>query len=414
MHRPYRSYSRSTATLAACVLVSFGLSSSSVLAAGYQQQNLVTDDAGFLASQGYTPAATVDPALKNPWGLTLASGFPAWVSNAGSGTATLYFGNGAKVPHAFFDPASDISIPPPAGSPPGTMSAPTGQVFNGTGAFIAPGQTAASLFIFATEGGTLAQFNNTPTPPPGLFSSATQTAVDNSANHAVYKGLASATVNNHEQLYATDFHNGKIDVFNQNFGSVLNGPGAFIDPNLPVGYAPFGIQNVNGDLFVTYAKQLGPNNVDDKAGIGHGFIDVFHADGTLARRFASRGVLNSPWGIALAPASFGELGGALLVGNFGDGLINAFDPVTGAFIDHVVDANGEAIVIEDLWALAFSDGSAGQFGPGFSKNTLYFTAGIGDEAHGLFGAISAVPVPAAVWLLGSALGSLGFARRRNS
>lgn len=413
MHKPLRSYLRASTALAACAIVSFGFSGSPALAAGYLQQNLVTDDAAFLASQGYTPAATVDPALKNPWGLTFAPTFPAWVSNAGSGTATLYFGNGGKVPHAFFSPASDISILPPAGSPPGIISAPTGQVFNGTGAFTAPGQTAASLFIFATEGGTLAQFNNTPTQQGGLFSSATQTVVDNSANHAVYKGLASASVNKHEQLYATDFHNGRIDVFDQTFGTVLNGPGAFTDPNLPAGYAPFGIQNINGNLFVTYAKQLGPDNVDDKAGIGHGFIDVFHPDGTFEKRFASRGVLDSPWGIALAPASFGELGGMLLVGNFGDGLINAFDPVTGAFIDHVVDADGEAIVIDDLWALAFSDGSTGAFGPGFSANTLYFTAGIGDEEHGLFGAISAVPVPAAVWLFGSALGGLGFMRRRS-
>lgn len=385
-HQFQRAAKRHLGSAALCLMLG---SNTAFAVGGYDQQNLVTDDQAFLTSHGYIAATTVDPLLRNPWGIAFLPGNPGnpfWTANNGTNTSTLYDGVGTKFP-------LEVSV----------AGAPTGQV-NGGFNFHLAGQANNSLFIFAGENGTLSEWNTN-----GLvFPTTTQVAVDNSASGAIYKGLAEATVGGEHRLYATNFSSGHVDVFDSSYGSVVNPPGAFTDPNLPVGFAPFGIQNIQGDLYVTYAKV---NGGDDVHGIGHGFVDVFHPDGTFASRFASRGVLNSPWGIALAPSSFGEFAGDLLIGNFGDGLINVFDPTTHAFVDHLVDRNGEAIQIEGLWGLIFGDGAANA-----NANGLYFTAGIGDEAHGLFGVLNpaAVPVPASLPLLVSGLGFVVIRWRRTS
>jgi uncharacterized protein (TIGR03118 family) len=232
--------------------------------------------------------------------------------------------------------------------------------------------------------------------------------VDESAADNVYKGLAI----NGNRIYATDFHNGRVAVFDGNYSPVSLPASSFQDPNLPSGYAPFGIQNINGSLYVTFAQKEAGGD-DDVKGPGFGFVDRFNADGTLQQRLIigkpgdPASPLNAPWGVALAPAAFGELSGKLLVGNFGDGRINAFDPTTGVFIDSVRDVNGSPIAIEGLWGIAF-----GNSGPGFNPNKLYFTAGPNDEANGLFGSLqSAVPEPAYFVLVGFVLMLLGVIRR---
>jgi uncharacterized protein (TIGR03118 family) len=327
----------------------------------YQQTNLVSDIAGV--------AKFTDAHLVNPWGLVHGPSTPWWVSDNGTGVSTLYDGHGKAIPLV-------VTIPPPAGSPAGTTAAPTGVVFNGGSGFVVSenGKSGPSLFIFATEDGTIAGWN------PNVDLNKAVLAVDHSkvGAGAVYKGLAINTSGT--LIYATNFRFGTVDVFDANFHQVSLA-GSFTDPNLPQGYAPFGIQNIGGNLYVTYAKQNAQKH-DDVAGPGHGFVDVYDANGNLIHRLISRGRLNSPWGLALAPANFGKFSNALLVGNFGDGRINAFDPNTGASLGSLKNSRGVAIQIDGLWALAFGNGNAaGQ------TNELFFTAGIGGEAHGLFGKI---------------------------
>ena len=237
--------------------------------------------------------------------------------------------------------------------------------------------------------------------------------VDRSSSHAIYKGIALGSiplgnVGTIPLLYATDFHGGTVDVF----GPDLNRLGSFTDPNVPQDFAPFNVQNIQGNLFVTFAMQ-DQDKEDDVAGAGNGFVDEFNPDGTLARRFASRGTLDSPWGVALAPSGFGQFGGKLLVGNFGDGTINAFDPATGSFLGQLRDENGAVLAIPGLWALKFGNGAnAGD------ADTLFFTAGIPGpgniEDHGLFGAIRPVPEPASYLFLLCCLPLLAWARRRRN
>jgi uncharacterized protein (TIGR03118 family) len=341
----------------------------------YQQHNLVSDQAGV--------ADHTDPNLVNAWGLSFSSTSFFWVSDNGTGVATLYNGSGQSAPLPPAPPLV-VTIPP-------TDSAPTGQVFNEFNAtnpseFVVTsgGGSGPSLFIFATEEGTIAGWNPA-VPPPPLSTKAIQ-VVDSSPSGAVYKGLAIGANSHGHFLYATDFHNTKIDVFDTNFHSATLA-GNFSDPKIPDGFAPFGIQNVNGDLYVTYAKQDADKH-DDVAGQGNGFVDVFDTDGHFLQRVASRGQLNSPWGVAFAPKNFGQFSNDLLVGNFGNGHINAFrlEDQRFHFDGKLRGRKSKPIVIDGLWALQFGRGGANN-GP---TNVLFFTAGPDDEMHGLFGKIEPV------------------------
>ena len=351
--------------------------------AQYVQRNLVSDMPGV--------AVTTDPNLVNPWGLAAGTGGPFWVSDNGTGVSTLYNGSGIKA-------ALTVTVPSPAG---GTPPAPvTGQVFNGTAA-----DFAGSRFIFATEDGTVSAWTS---------GTAAVLKVDNSASGAVYKGLALANNGVVNQLYAANFRSGNIDVFSNTFTPVSLGASAFTDPSMPVGYAPFNIQTVGNKLYVTYALQDAAKH-DDVSGAGNGIVDVYSTSGVLLQRLATGSAaggtlttLNSPWGIALAPANFGHFSNNLLVGNFGDGTITAFDPTSGLTQGQVTDANGNIITIDGLWGLKFGNGGNNGF-----TNQLFFTAGPGNEAHGLFGVLAATPEPSswAMALIGA--GSLAaFARRR--
>jgi uncharacterized protein (TIGR03118 family) len=331
----------------------------------YTQTNLVSDIVG--------DAQFTDPNLVNPWGLVHGPATPWWVSDNGTGVSTLYNGQGMKIPLT-------VTIPAPAGSPVGTTSAPTGVIFNGGGGFNVSqnGTSFSSLFIFDTEDGTISGWN--PTFPDRSHA---VLAVDRSnvGKGAVYKGLAIGSNSSGTFLFATNFRFGTIEMFDSNFKFVRS----FTDHRLPQSYAPFGIQNIGGNLYVTFAKQNAKKH-DDVAGAGHGFVDVFDTNGNLISRLISRGSLNSPWGLALAPANFGQFSNDLLVGNFGDGHINVFDPNTGAALGSLENSGGIPIQIDGLWSLQFGNGANGGVTNG-ATNELFFTAGIDGEAHGLFGKI---------------------------
>jgi uncharacterized protein (TIGR03118 family) len=344
---------------------------------------------------GVAPANPVDPFLLNPWGLAYGPTSPFWVSDNNAGVSTLFTGTGAKIPLTM-NPSQGVNIPSPDGNNP-TGGTPTGIVFNGGTGFVVSEtmngvtKSGPARFIFATEDGTIIGWAPTVDFNNGIV------AVDNSTNPtaadgAVYKGLTIATDSaGRTLLYASNFRAGTIDVFDTSFTPVTNLPtGAFTDPNLPKGYAPFNIQELNGKIFVTYALQNAEKH-DDIAGQGHGFVDSFNLDGTGETRVVTRGRLDSPWGLAIAPASFGDLAGDLLVGNFGNGRINAFSIDNhghGHFEDQLKDPNGNPIQIDGLWALKVgNDHAAG------SSNTLFFTAGINGEKDGLFGSLQAVPKP---------------------
>ncbi|HEX2912752.1 MAG TPA: TIGR03118 family protein [Chloroflexia bacterium] len=331
----------------------------------YTQQNLVSDIPGL--------AALTDSNLRNPWGLSRSPSSPWWVSDNATGLSTLYNGNGARFPLA--SPLV-VTIPVPGGG----TSAPSGTVFNGTSGFViaANGKSAASLFLFDTEDGTIAGWAPSVNPTMAII------AKDNSSSGAIYKGLTIATTSSGTFIYAANFHSGKVEVYDQNFNPVTR-PGGFSDHKIPSGFAPFGIQNIGGQIYVTYAKQKLPDKKDDQAGPGNGFVDVYSPTGKLQRRLVSRGYLNSPWGLALAPADFGSFSNKLLVGNFGDGRINVYDPHSGKFLGQLKDTREKPITIDGLWALAFgNDANAGK------HNELFFTAGLNDEADGLFGKLTFV------------------------
>ncbi len=312
-------------------------------------------------------AAHQDTNLVNPWGLVSGPATPFWISDNGTGLSTVYNGSGSALP---------LVVTIPGGSD------PTGIVFNGSSNF------GGSKVLFATESGSIA----------GWTSGTAATVDANGDAGTVYKGLAIDQTGG--LLYAANFGLGRIDVYDSSFQPVSL-PGAFTDPTLPAGYAPFNIENINGSLYVSYAQTSG--GTDEVDGPGLGFVDVYSLNGTFQNRVASQGALNAPWGMALAPANFGAFSNDLLIGNFGDGQIHAYNPVTDAFVGTLDGMGGNPIAVEGLWGLSFGNGLFGT-----NTNTLYFTAGIpGDgnvEDHGLFGSIDVANGPEPSQILVTCLG----------
>ena len=340
----------------------------------YVRTNLVSDVAGI--------ANFTDPHLVNPWGIVAADGSgPFWIADNGTGVATLYNGQGVAFPAGA---PLVVTIPPPPNSRAGAVAAPTGVVFNGTTDFVvsAGGKSAPARFIFATEDGTLSGWNPTVDATHAILvvnHSGPAQSADRTRLGAVYKGLAIGNNGSGNFIYAANFRQAVVEIYDSQFHFVK----AFTDPDVPAGFAPFGIRKINNQLFVTFAKQNAQKH-DDVAGAGNGFVDVFDLNGALVKHFASQGTLNSPWGLALTPGSFGNFGNAILVGNFGDGRINAFD-ANGNFLGQLQEEHAGIVnpmTVNGLWGLSFGNG--GTAGP---TSTLFFTAGIADESHGLFGSI---------------------------
>lgn len=329
----------------------------------YTRVNLVSDIAGV--------ARFTDSNLVNPWGLGFGPTTPFWVADNNGNVSTLYNGHGQAFP---VGAPLVVTIPAPRSPTGGT---PTGLVFNGTGGFVisANSKSGSPLFLFSSEDGTILGWSPTVSVTSAVI------AKDNSGSGAVYKGLAIASTSSGNFLYVTNFHAGVVEVYDKDFTQV----NTFTDPNVDANFAPFGIQKIGDQLFVTFALQKLPDMHDDQSGPGNGFVDVFSTDGTLLRRFASHGTLNSPWGLALAPEGFGKFSRDLLVGNFGDGRINAFHVGSGEFEGQLIDPEGNPLTINGLWALQFGSGAQNNG----SRHKLFFTAGIADESHGLFGFIKA-------------------------
>jgi uncharacterized protein (TIGR03118 family) len=341
----------------------------SIATRSYDQANLVSDIPGL--------AAHTDPNLKNPWGTSVGPGSPIWVSDNHAGVTTLYDGAGNPQPRV-------VSIPASSSAGPDAVGAPTGQAFN-TFDLASPdfvisenGKSGPAFFLFATEDGTITGWNPNVDPTHAVIavdrSTATDAVGDVGAN---YKGLALVTTPTGKFIYATSFRFGTVDMFDSHFDLVNR----FTDPTIPAGFAPFGIHNIGGKLFVTFAKQ-GPGKDDDAARSGNGFVDVFAPNGDLLQRLVNGGKLDSPWAVTLAPPTFGAFGGDILVGNFGNGRIHAYDPTTGAFQGTLSRPDGGPVAIDGLWGLRFAPAT-----PGAGPNSLFFTAGLNHEADGLFGTL---------------------------
>jgi uncharacterized protein (TIGR03118 family) len=346
-----------------------------------------TDTALVSNSSTVVSANTIDANLQNPWGIAVAPGLPFWISDNNSNLSTLYSGIGANETQEITgSPNVGIAIPASAA---GVQANPTGQVYNGNGGFMIPtsnGQESA-LFIFDGEGGTIAAWAQ---DSGAAAVTAYDDGVTNGANHAVYKGLAIGTVGGATYLYATDLHNNKVDVFDTNFSKPAAMQGKFVDPNIPAGFVPFGIAALNGNLYVTFAKQDAAMH-DETTGAGLGYVDIFDFSGNLISQFASAGTLNAPWGIAIAPAGFGSLQGDVLIGNFGDGTINIFSPNGTAlanFEGPLMSSSGQPFAFAGLWSLVFGNGD-----PDKPVTTLFYTAGFADQTDGVFGGITVTSNP---------------------
>lgn len=358
------------------------LFSSSLFAAnGYLVHNLVSDIPGL--------ADHTDKNLTNPWGNGFSATSPFWIGNNHSGTSTLYDGTGTAA-------ALVVTVPSPAG--PGTQGAVTGVIFNSTTQFVLSQGGQPARFLFCTEDGTIAGWN---------AGNAATILVDNSAAKANYKGCALGGTSSAPLLYAANFYSGKVDVFDGTFKPVTNAT-AFVDPKVPATYAPFNVAVLSGKVYVAYAK-TDSTKEEDVAGVGNGYVSVFDLTGTLLTHLIDQGSLNSPWGMAIAPASFGSFAGALLVGNFGDGMINAFNAGSGKLLGTLSDAEGGWIQIPGLWSLNFGNGGRSD------AATLYFTAGIpgpfGEEveSHGLLGSIQPSPTFQQSAVVNAAASSAGLA-----
>ena len=346
------------APLPAMLLAAAPLVLSAASGNAYLIHNLVADQYGI--------ADFTDPNLVNPWGIITSSSSPFWVSDGGTGLSTVYSSNGTPS-------ATKPSVPPSAkGTAPST---PTGIVNNATGGFLVQGKVPN--FIFVTADGTVSAWAS------AVSATAAQLQVDNSASGAVYFGLAisATTTSATPMLYAANFASGNIDIFDTNFKPVVIA-GAFSDPSVPAGVAPFNLQTL-GKLYVIYARQNAAKNF---AANGGGYAAIFDLNGNLLQHLVSNGPLNAPWGVAIAPATFGAFANDVLIGNFGDGTINAFDPGTGASQGALMDENGNIVSISGLWGLILGNG-----GSGGDANAIYFTAGTGGQRHGLLGSIQAAP-----------------------
>jgi uncharacterized protein (TIGR03118 family) len=350
-----------------------GGSGSTAPVTGFSDSALVSNSVGVV-----TVSTIIDANLQNPWGIAFAPGQPFWIADNNSNLSTLYSGTGEIKTNAVTG-STDVGITIPA-SAAGVPSNPTGQVYNGGGGFmIATGMGQESaLFIFDDEGGLISAWA---ADSGATAVTAYDDGVANGANHAVYKGLALASVNGATYLYATDLHNNKVDVFDTNFSKPAAMQGKFQDPNMPAGFVPFGISAVQGQLFVTYAMQDAAKH-DEVTGAGLGYVDIYDFSGNFVSRFASAGALNAPWGIAVAPSGFGTLEGDLLIGNFGDGHINIYSS-TGTSVAALSVNNGGTVAIPGLWSLVFGNGDADK-----PLTTLFYTAGFADQTDGVFGTIT--------------------------
>jgi uncharacterized protein (TIGR03118 family) len=368
----------------------------------YIQTNLMADP-----TESVGKAPVHDPNLLNPWGLTRSpNGSPWWIGNNNSGTSTLVTGAGAPVNNFPADPHPDsngnginspfnnfVMVPPP-GFAPGTQSAPTGVVFNGSGTdFLLNKGTPAGLsavFIFSTEDGTISGWNPGANVAAGAKPPSVNAVleVDNSdkgsKNSAVYKGMTSGEIDGKKVLYVTNFRSARVEVYDTNFQRVHLDEDAFDDEHIREGFAPFNVQNIGGSLFVTYAKQDGARH-DPVGGEGLGFVDIFSTKGEFQGRLEHGDWFNAPWGVVWTPRDFGEFSNTILVGNFRSGWIAAFNGFTKKFIGFVRNPDDSLVTIGGLWSLTFgNNGGAG------SSDTLFFTAGGADELHGLFGTLTPV------------------------
>ncbi len=351
-------------SLCRATVVTFGVFPIVTFCGPFVQTNLSSNIPGL--------AANTDPNLINPWGNSFSGTSPIWVSDQGAGVATLYNGNGSAVPLV-------VSIPTTGPNPP---QGPTGQVFNSTASFLLTnGNSQKATFIFDTLAGSVAGWNGGTTAVTQLSNAG-----------ASYTGLALGSSAAGDTLYAANFGQAKIDAISAGFADE-NLAGNFTDPNLPAGYSPYNIQNIGGSLYIEYAL-VDPVTHRASVGAGQGIVDIFDGNGNFVKRLINPGgALDAPWGITLAPALFPVFGGDLLVGNFGDGTIHAFDPTTGALLGSLTDSSNNPIANPGLWGIGFRTAS------GFDPNALYFTAGINGEQDGLFGSIGVAPEPGTLALM---------------